>query len=74
MAKAHELVWQRHANRGGSQIEVRRVVCELRWTDLTTCDVSASTERVICQMHAKEMIRPSDDGPGIRIRCGGWIR
>ena len=49
-------------------------MCESWWTDLTTCGVSASPEAIICQMHAKEMIRPPDDGPEIRIRCGGWIR
>ena len=42
--------------------------------ELTTCDVSASSEAVICQMHAKEMICSSDDGPEICIRCDGWIR
>ena len=65
---------QRHANRGGSQTEVRRVVCELWWMGLTICDVSASLVVVICQMHAKEMIRPLDDGSGTCIRCGGRIR
>ena len=49
-------------------------MCDLRWTDLTTCDVSASSEVVICQMHAKEMIRLPDDGLEIRIRCGGQSR
>ena len=39
-----------------------------------TCDVSVSPEVVICQMHAKEMIRPLDDGPDIHIRCGGRRR
>ena len=42
--------------------------------ELNTCDVSASLEAVICQMHAKEMIHPPDDGPKIHIRCGGRIR
>ena len=49
-------------------------MCELWWTDLTTCDVSASPEAVICQIHAKEMIHLSNDGLDIYIRCGGWIR
>ena len=49
-------------------------MCELWWMDLTTCDVSAIPESVICQMHAKEMICPSDDGTEIRIRCGGQGR
>ena len=74
MAEARESVRQRYANRGGSRTEVRRVVCELWWMDLTTCDVSASPETVICQMHAKEIIRLSDDGLKIHIRCGGWSR
>ena len=65
---------QRHASRGGSRTEVRRVVCELWWIELTICDVSASLVVVICQMHAKEMIPPLDDGPRTRIRCGGQIR
>ena len=43
-------------------------------TNLTTCDVSASLEVFICQMHAKEMIRPMGNCMGTRIRCGGWIR
>ena len=72
--EAHKSVRQRHANQGGSWIEVRRVVCELWWMDLTTCDVSASPKAVICQMHAKEMIYIPNDGMNIHIRCGGWSR
>ena len=49
-------------------------MCELWWEDLTTCDVSASTEEVICEMHAKEMTRPPENGLEIHIRCGGWSR
>ena len=41
---------------------------------MTTCDVSASLEAVICQIHEKEMICFPDDGPEIHIRCGGWSR
>ena len=74
MGEARESVWQRHPNRGGSRTEVRRVMCELWWMDLTTCDVSASMEAVICLIHAKEMICPSGDGPDTHIRCSGWIR
>ena len=47
---------------------------ELWWMELTACDVSASLEVVICKIHAKEMIRPLDDGRGTRIRYGGQIR
>ena len=47
---------QRHANRGGSQIEVKRTMCELRWMELNTCDVSASLEVVICQIHVREIM------------------
>ena len=47
-------------------------MCELWWMDLTTCDVSASLEAVICQIHAKEMICFMDDGLEVHIRCGGW--
>ena len=74
MVEACGLVWQRHTNRGGSRTEVKRVVCELWWMDLTTCGVSASLEAFICQMHAKEIICLPDDGLKIRIRCGGWSR
>ena len=74
MAEASELVRQRHANRCGSRTEVKRALCELWWMELTTCGVSASPEAVILKMHAKEMIRLPDDGPEIRIRCGGQIR
>ena len=49
-------------------------MCELWWMELTTCDVSASSEAVICQMNAKEMIHPLDVGMEICIRCSGWIR
>ena len=45
-------------------------MCELWWIELTTCDVTTSSEVVICQIHAKEMIRLPDDGPNIYIRCG----
>ena len=44
------------------------------WMDLTTCDVSASPEAVVFQMHAKEMIRPPDDGSKTRVRCSEQIR
>ena len=72
--EVRESVWQWHANRCGSRIEVRRVVCELWWTKLTTYGVSASLEVVICQMHEKEMICPPGDGLENHVRCGGWIR
>ena len=49
-------------------------MCDLWWTDLTTCDVSASPEAVICQMDAKEIICLPDDGLDFRIRCGGRSR
>ena len=49
-------------------------VCVLRWTDLTTCDVSASSGALICQIHEKEMIHLLDDGLDICIRCGGRSR
>ena len=65
---------KRDVNRGGSRTEVKRVMCELWWMELNICDVSASLETIICQMHAKEMIRSLDDAPEICIRCGGWIR
>ena len=45
-------------------------MCELWWMELTTCDVSASPEVVICQIHAKEIIHLLDNGPKICIRCG----
>ena len=53
VAEACKLVRQRHENQGGAQKEVKRVMCDLWLMDLTTCDVSASSEAVICQMHAK---------------------
>ena len=68
---ARDRSWQRHANRGVSQIEVVRAVCEFWWTDLTTCDVSASLKAVVCQMHVKEMVRSLDSGLETRIRCDG---
>ena len=46
-------------------------VCELRWMDLTTCDVSASPGAVLCQTHARKINRFVDNGPGIHVRCGG---
>ena len=49
-------------------------MCEFWWMDLTTCDVSAILEAVICQIHAKEIIHLLDNGPEIRIRCGGRSR
>ena len=52
-------------------------MCELWWTNLTTCDVSASPEAVICQIHAKEMMCLLGDRPESRIRCGGqgrWLK
>ena len=71
MAEACESVGQRYANRGGSQIEVRRAMCELWWMELTTCDVSASPGALICQIHARKINRFVENGPEIHIRCGG---
>ena len=49
-------------------------MCELRWMDLTTCDVSASPGPIICQIHAKEIICLLDDGMDICIRFVGPSR
>ena len=71
MAEARKSVRQRHANQGGSRTEVRRVcVCVLRWTTLTTCDVSVSSGALICLIHARKIKGFVDDGPGGRVRCG----
>ena len=48
--------------------------CDLWWTDLTICDVSASPEAVMSQIHAKEMSRSPDNGLVICIRCDGRSR
>ena len=45
-------------------------VCVLRWTNLTTCDVSASPWTLICQIHGIKRKGFVDDGPDVRIRCG----
>ena len=64
----------------GMQIEValgqrsRERVCVLRWTDLTTCDVSASLGVVLCQIHARKINHFVDNGPEVRVRCSGWSR
>ena len=49
-------------------------MCEFWWEDLTTCYVSTSQEVVICPIHAKGMIRLSDDVLEIHVRCGGRSR
>ena len=46
-------------------------VCVLWWTNLTTCDVSASPRVLICQIHARKINHFVDNGPKVRIRCGG---
>ena len=45
-------------------------VCVLRWTNLTTCDVSASPWTLICQIHGRKIKGVVDDGPYVRVRCG----
>ena len=45
-------------------------VCVLRWTDLTTCDVSASPGELICQIHARKIKGFVDDGLDVHVRCG----
>ena len=46
-------------------------ICELKRTNLTTCDASASPGALICQIHARKMNRFVDNGPEIHVRCGG---
>ena len=49
-------------------------VCVLRWMALTTYDVSASPGALICQIHARKINHFVDNGPEVRVRCGGWRR
>ena len=49
-------------------------VCVLRWTDLTTCDVSTSPEAFICQICVRKINCFLDDGLDVRVRCGEWKR
>ena len=64
----------------GMQIEVAlgsrlgECVCVLWWTNLTTCDVSASLGAFICQIHARKRNHFVDSGPEVRVRCGKWKR
>ena len=45
-------------------------MCELRWMDLTTCDVSASPRVVLCQIHARKINHFVDNGlKVIRVVC-----
>ena len=46
-------------------------VCVLRWTDLTTCDVSTSTGTLICQIYVIKIKGFVDDGLDVRVRCSG---
>ena len=46
-------------------------VCVFWWTNLTTCDVSASLWTLIFQIHARKIKGFVDDGPDVRERCGG---
>ena len=46
-------------------------MCMLRWTELTTCDVSASPRELICQIHARKIKGFVDDGPDVCVRCSG---
>ena len=61
----------------GMQTEValgqrsRERVCVFRWTDLTTCIISTSPKALICQIHARKIKGFVDDGPDVRVRCGG---
>ena len=74
-----EISWQRLARRcdKGTQTEVAlghrsgERVCVLRWTDLTTCDVSASPWTLICQIHGRKIKGFVDNGPEVCVRCGG---
>ena len=49
-------------------------VCVLRWTDLTTCDVSTSPGALLCKIHARKINHLVDNGPAVRVRCGEWRR
>ena len=61
----------------GTQTEValrqrsRERVCVLRWMELTTCNVSTNSGALIFQIHARKIKGFVDDGPDVRVRCGG---
>ena len=76
---AQDRLWQRHASwcGRGTQTEVvlrQRLgehVCVLWWTDLTTCDVSANLGAVIFQIRTRKVNHLQENGPEVRVRCGG---
>ena len=52
----------------------REHVCALWWTNLTTCDVSASPGALIYQIHARKRNYFVYSDLEIHVRCGGWKR
>ena len=49
-------------------------VCVLWWTNLTTCDVSASPRALTCQIRARKINCFVDSGPEVRVRYDEWKR
>ena len=66
VAEARKLTWL--SDRG------QESVCELRWMDLTTCDVSASLGAVICQIRTRKINCFVDSGPEVHVRCSEWSK
>ena len=72
--EAYELVRQRHANRGGSLTEVRRVCVCVVVDELDYMRCEYKSRGIYMPNTCKKINRFVDSGPEVRIRCGKWKR
>ena len=70
MAEARELVWQRHASRGGSRTEVRRACVCVVVDELDYMQCECTSGGTYMPNTFKKRNRFVDSGPEVHVRCG----
>ena len=72
MVEARESVQQRHANRGGSRIEVRRACVCVVVDELDYMRCEGKSGGTYMPNTCKKRNRFVDNGPMVCVRCGEW--
>ena len=70
MAEAHKSMQQRHVNRGGSRIEVRRACVCVAMDELDYMQCECKSRGTYMPSTCKKRNRFVDSGPEVRVRCG----
>ena len=74
MAEAHESVRQRHANRGGSQIEVKRACVCVAMDKLDYMRCECKFGGTYMPNTCKKRNHFVDSGLEVHVRCSEWKR